>query len=76
MKRQNDRRLPETIFISSTNVGSFTICTAYEVSWLLSVIFDSFAFILILVKTVQMRRVYQFQGSYGSLANLFLRDGE
>jgi len=47
----------------------------YKVSWLLSIVFDSVAFILILVKTVQMRRVYQFQGSYGSVANLFLRDG-
>jgi len=47
----------------------------YKVSWLLSVVFDLVVFLLTLVRTVQIRRMHRFQGSYGSLANLFLRDG-
>jgi len=27
------------------------------------------------IKTLQLRRTYKFEGVYGSLANLFLRDG-
>jgi len=47
----------------------------YKISWALSIVCDSAVFMLTLVKTVQMRRVHKFRGSYGSIANLFLRDG-
>jgi len=49
--------------------------TPYKLAWSLSVIFDSMIFALTIFKTLQMRRTYKFQGTYGSLTNLFMRDG-
>jgi len=47
----------------------------YKVAWLLSIIFDSSVFGLTLYRTIQIMRVHRFPGTYGSLANLIMRDG-
>ncbi|KLO06200.1 hypothetical protein SCHPADRAFT_946293 [Schizopora paradoxa] len=47
----------------------------YKVAWLLSIVFDSVVFGLTLYRTVQLRKVHQFRGTYGSITNLIIRDG-
>jgi len=47
----------------------------FKVAWLLSIIFDSSVFGLTLYRTIQMMSVHRFPGTYGSLANLIMRDG-
>lgn len=65
-------------YLSSCSV-KFTLQqnpSAYKVSWLLSIVFDSVVFAVTLFRTYQMSRVHKIRGTYGSLANLILRDGE
>jgi len=47
----------------------------YKVAWSLSIIFDSVVFGLTLYRTIQMMKVHRICGTYGSLANLIMRDG-
>jgi len=47
----------------------------YKVAWSLSIVFDSVVFGLTLYRTIQMMRVHRIRGTYGSLANLIMRDG-
>jgi len=47
----------------------------YKVAWGLSIIFDGVVFGLTLYRTLQMMKVHKIRGTYGSLANLILRDG-
>jgi len=49
--------------------------TPYTLAWVLSIIFDIVIFALTMFKTLKMRAIHVFRGPYGSLANLFLRDG-
>jgi len=65
--------------------GLFRTCSNLEsgskridpfiVAWILSIVFDGTIFGLTLYRTIQLRRVHKFSGTYGSLANLLLRDG-
>ncbi|KLO14339.1 hypothetical protein SCHPADRAFT_939629 [Schizopora paradoxa] len=48
---------------------------AYIVAWALSIVFDCVIFALTVYRTLKLRAVHSFNGSYGSLANLLLRDG-
>ncbi|KLO14336.1 hypothetical protein SCHPADRAFT_939628 [Schizopora paradoxa] len=47
----------------------------FKVAWLLAIVFDGVVFALTIFRTYQMSRIHKIRGTYGSLANLIMRDG-